>query len=239
MISKKNLIAFVSLGLCGAVWAPQVIEQVGSPEPSTASVLHHEEEDEDEEEPFAMEEEAHDPVEQLVGTTADAGPKELLENTEQLLGKMESFAGGPAGLDLSELVRLMERRPTPRTLSTGSSTISAPVAEVEAQLLRSEELAMLQSFAEENALTGILASEAGASALLGHRVVRAGDRLYGGRVAIGTIDRTGLWLESENESVFLELPPFVARGRATGAEGADELAPLDDAGAEEAQESGQ
>jgi hypothetical protein len=63
----------------------------------------------------------------------------------------------------------------------------------------------------ENPLQGILHDAERPLALLGHRVVRAGDALAGGRIRVAEIAGTWVRLECAGQEAIVELPPFQAR----------------------------
>lgn len=100
----------------------------------------------------------------------------------------------------------------------------------------------LADFARGNTLSGIFYGPDRAVALLGHRVVKTGDALAGGRVRVGTIGPDGVELISEEQSIVVELPAFRAGARGTpvmadgAAPGAEQ--PASEPSAAEAREAG-
>jgi len=209
VISKKNVVAVFALGLCSLVWAPQVVEKVkGSPKPAPAPDTTEEDETD---EPFAQATpQEDDPVEELIAAPAGAGPRQVLDGSESLLARMEAFAGGPAGLDLGELVRALDDRSRPQATATQAAVPATDVSG--GSLPLAEQRADLADFAGTNELTGILAGADRSVALLGHRVVREGDLLWNGRIQIELISRAGVRLRAGEASLWMELPPFVAVG---------------------------
>ncbi len=231
MITKKNLIAMVSIGLCSLVWAPQMLG--GSSTTTPVQDVDEDELDDEFDDPWDDEEPGDDDVADLLGTDGAGDPEKVLAGTESLLQNLESFAGGPAGLDLTELVRALDDRSRPLPLTqaappTQGTTSDAPTIDTP-QLqpsLGAEPLVErvdLEEFAATNGLTGILSGGERRFALLGHRVVSVGDRLWGGRVRVDEIAPDGVQLRAGAATLWLELPPFVASGAGSTEEDDDSV----------------
>jgi len=207
VITKKNVFAALSIGLCGLVWVPQLIGE-DSPPPSTSANRGR----------MEPRETASSPATQPPSgsTTADVTGGALQE-TEALLSSLETFGGGAAGSRLTELVRSFDQRPEPALMDqqpdeeTSGST-QAPAAQArQTGALALEQRSQLAEFASRNRLTGILSGGERALALVGSRVVAAGDRLWGGRIEVVEVSDEGVLLRAGDATTRLELPPFVAR----------------------------
>ena len=150
-------------------------------------------------------------------------PLRSLDGLERALDAMESFAPRDPHSDLAGLLAAVrapdenpvdERRPDP---GDWPATISTPTPARE----------RLAEFALAHPLTGIIYGEDDSRALIGHRIVREGDRLGGGDFEVGSIGPHGVTLRFEEEELRVDLPPFMAR-RATAVNSGDADASEDD-----------
>lgn len=192
---KKKAALTSGLGaLAAAVWVPQ-LASLGS----GAEVVRQESPAE------AAFDEPRSPTPRAVEETPRAGALEQLGSLEESLAELDAARGG------TDLGALLAR------LADGSpSEDLVPVAErligMESELDPRTEL---EAFAARNPLSGVLYGSDRSAALLGHRVVRAGDALAGGRITVAGIGPGWVELDASGTRLRVELPAFQARGAGT------------------------
>jgi hypothetical protein len=154
------------------------------------------------------------PPESSVGSPAgDPEPFPSLVAIEHTLDSLETFAPR-AGSE--SLASLLEELRTPEVASEGESH---PLEDICAAIAPSTEHAdRLAEFTEENPLSGILYGDDLSMALVGHRIVREGDRLAGGMILVLEIGPDWVSLGSGEEEILIDLPPFVARASSSEGE---------------------
>jgi hypothetical protein len=220
----KTILAVALAAAGGAVWVPQLVGANDLP----AHVRRAETPAEGGE--AAVSEPAADPrsAERTQGAasaaSADrtAGPLEMdgggdAESLARTLAEAEASATARHGLDLTALLAALDpgRDAPPDAIEAPS----APKADAAADALA------LAAFADANPLTGTLGGP-GPVALLGHRIVRAGDVLAAGRVTVERIEPAVVHLRAGDAVLALSLDAFQARRTTAASGGAD---PDDDA----------
>jgi hypothetical protein len=129
-----------------------------------------------------------------------------LASLSALEARLVGLDEGKRGADLAAVMAL---------LGAGEPSEGRPAPAPELAFAVSSARIELQAFAERNALTGVIHGGERSAALLGHRVVRVGDVLAGGRIRVARIEPGLIELSAEGEALVLELPAFHARGGAS------------------------
>ncbi len=153
-----------------------------------------------------------DATDSAAGQAGETG--DLVEDLERSLRATDTLVGDNPETSLRALIQAMQegnRAAEPGEVS--GTTTPRPSA-----FATSAELA---SFAAENPLTGIVYGENDAVAMVGHRVVRSGDRIDGGRVLVAEVGRGWVRLARGAEEIVLDLPPFTARARSVVSDGGE------------------
>ncbi len=220
---NKNLIAFLGIAGCGAVWVPQLLSVIGREEP----VLESEESDpemgwaDEEEQPGTAAEAATEP------SAADSSDVAQLESFGPDFGQI---ANQPD--ELERIVSALTAHSGGQGRSSASGSLAEPTWATDAQ---SQDA--LKAWAAAHPLVGLVVAkdegdENGSRiALVGSRVVRVGSRLDDGRITVLGITEEGVTLGCGEASLLLELPPFMARAE----ESAGDIAVAEEEGAEELQ----
>ncbi|MEM7307218.1 MAG: hypothetical protein AAF682_11140 [Planctomycetota bacterium] len=134
---------------------------------------------------------------------AGSGPAGALADLERTLSQAEQLSGDTGALDLASLLGALDPdRDAAAAADEEPAPLPAgpPAGEV------------LLAFAAEHALTGTIAGEQEAVAMLGHRVVRRGDRLGQAGIEVADIGPGWVDLSRDGERLRVELQPFEARG---------------------------
>lgn len=188
---RKSVLAGGLGALAASVWVPQLLSLEADPKSlSQESPAETAPEGRSETEHVASEE------------SAPAGVLEQLGSLEEDLAQLEAMRG------TSDLEALLAR------LETGSRTEeSAPPLEADSFAPAPEDpRAELEAFSDRNPLLGLIHGSDRSVALLGHRVVRTGDVLAGGRITVGAIGPGSVELTAGSAHLVVELPAFQARG---------------------------
>lgn len=141
------------------------------------------------------------------GASASSFPTEL-EGFDDLEAPVQELGAGRLDDDLAALLAALAL--------PDSSAAESDAPAFAALDLRAAARQELSDFAQANAVSGVIhgASPSGPDAsvaLLGHRVVRVGELLPGGRVRVESIAPNGLEISLEGETLWLSLPAFRAR----------------------------
>lgn len=215
----KSLLATGLGGAAALVWIPQVLRMSQDAEPAR------------EELPAEAGATLLDGVSFLSGSHPEAttppepdGEVVDLDALERRASRLEERSRPQVGGEIARLLEQMEARAQDE--AAPASAVRPPV-----EAAGREDRRRLERFTENNPLTGLVRGGAGDAVLLGHRVVRVGDRLDAGHVRLAEIGASWVRLTAGAEECIVELPPFQARTRAVPT-GSETVAPvLEDVGA--------
>jgi hypothetical protein len=186
-VRAKSLLATGLGALAGVVWIPQLLAREAPREPAPESS-----------------------AERVAAATEGGETNAPRARTSESSTAEGSFSELEAALGL-----LLERRRDPvleRLLPEAEEALSAAPEDALTFEGPSDDEAWLARFAAENPLSGLIHGTDKSAALLGHRVVRPGERLEGGRVGVLAIGPGWIELEHGSARLVLELPAFRARG---------------------------
>lgn len=209
MKAKHKSILAGGLGaLATVVWVPQLLSGGSGEEPVadevSAELPDGAQEAPDASDPTAAEEES--PQEEAPRTSEEeqgvAGSAGRLAALEESLGALARRDSGDLAALLARLEAGDERDPLEESLF---------VPDVDPVATGEDARAWLEEFAGKNPLTGLIHGPDRSAALLGHRVVRPGEALLGGRITVVAIGPGWVELASEGAQLRVELPAFRAR----------------------------
>jgi len=192
---KQKSVLASGLGvLAASVWVPQLASLGAGPE-----VVRQESPAE------ASDEEPRSPTSAAEEEPARGGALEELGSLEERLAELDSAR---SGTDLGALLaRLADGSPSEDPGPAGEQLfVPQPGLDPRAEL---------EAFASRNPLTGVIHGPDRSAALLGHRVVRVGDTLAGGRISVAGIGPGWIELSTDGARLQVELPAFQARGGGT------------------------
>ncbi len=190
---KKTVLASGLGALAASVWVPQLLS------PGSRSEVVRQESPAE-----AVGEEPGSPALTSEEELPRRGALEVLGSLEERMAELDSARGAT---DLGALLaRLADGSPGEE--SAAAEALFAPRPELDP---RTE----LEAFASRNPLTGVIHGSDRSAALLGHRVVRQGDALAGGRITVAGIGPGWIELAADGAHLLVELPAFQARGGGT------------------------
>ena len=150
-----------------------------------------------------------------------------LDNLEDALGMIETFAPRSGRADLATILAALEAADASMGPTAGSDdppSIDIAPSVPHTAITTAAVADLLHGFAAANPCQGIIYGDDVAMALLGHRVVREGDRLEGGRIQVLAIGPGWLRIGAGDQELTLDLPAFKASRRAAGEKGSKDEA---------------
>lgn len=225
MLPPKKIVGLIGLlGAAGAVWVPQLLNRGEGDVPGIQEevpALLDEQGDfdpdlGDERGSAAPPRPAPTDGGSSSGSSAPEGGSSLESRADGLLRSVSRSleAAGSRGSGASELSLGIEPWNPPTTPGAGTivETGSKDFEETERSRSRERELAELRAYLDAHPVTAVLVGQDESLALIGSRVVRPGDRLFGGRLEVVSMSRAGVRCAGGGTELLHGLPPFHSRG---------------------------